>query len=207
MSWTDSRIGDAMLQIKWLYDNGILSERCFALDFPGSRGAVQGFEASMLTDGSWEAVWLASETEGKLTTDYFLWPDPTPDDIPYKSIGTSADGWIIPSHIEQDKADVIAEFYDFLLQKPQQLKFCEMVGMSHSQEITNEELAEYVDPVSIRLFDDLERTGFGEVSDIWLTTEFIEIMTTKVQEVVLGTSDVDTVLQELEDLAADIRTR
>jgi ABC-type glycerol-3-phosphate transport system substrate-binding protein len=206
IKWTDSRIAETIDTIKWLYDNHVLSERCFALDFPASRGAIQGGEASMLTDGSWETVWLGAETEGKLNHDYFLWPSPNPD-LPYKMIGTSADGWIIPSY-SKDKADLIAEFYDFLLQKEQQIKGLQMGIATIRGDFTNAELEEHWDPKYIRLFNqDLNTYGFGEVSDIWLTTEFIDIMTTKIQEVVLEQTEPADALAELEALAEDIRNR
>ena len=206
MKWTDPRIAEAIDTIKWMYDNHVLSERCFALDFPGSRGAIQSGEASMLTDGSWETVWLGAETEGKLKHDYFLWPSPNPS-LPYKMIGTSADGYIIPSY-SKDKADAIADFYNYILQKKQQIKGLQMGISTIRRDFTNAELQEYWDPKFIRLFNqDLNTYGFGEVSDIWLTTEFIDVMTTRIQEIVLKQIAPADALAELEALAKDIRSR
>jgi ABC-type glycerol-3-phosphate transport system substrate-binding protein len=161
----------------------------------------------MTSCGSWETVLYGQDAEGELNYDYFLWPDPTPNKIPYKIVGTSCNGWIIPTY-SKDKADLIAELYDFMLQKDNQKTLAEMGNIPCVRNIPDTELREVWDPRFVRIFNqDVTQYGYGEISDIWLTVEFIDRMTTSIQEVVLGQIDLKTAQRELEKLAVDIRNR
>jgi raffinose/stachyose/melibiose transport system substrate-binding protein len=207
VSWADPRVEEVYEKMKWMQEEEITSPRCLSLDYDSARSAFLNGEAAMISQGSWDVVNLGIDNPD-LNYGYFPWPaGDMNEDEPLRMSKAMAVGYTIPSWQTQEKADAIAAFLDFLLQPEQQLRGIELGFATMRADLSKEDVEAVADPRFVAIFNDLEKYGAGEVSDILLTPELIEIMEVKIIDYITGAMELEEVGPAIDAAAKEIRER
>jgi len=169
VSWSDPDLIGGIEKVKELFENGIISENALATDYSGARSAFGAGDAAMLSDGSWGVSNITKEFPG-FNFDCVVWPG-WKKDVPFKMIATSANGLLIPKYVSKEKADIIADFWNFLLTKEMQLKGLQLGNFPVRKDITKEEMLKVAAPATASILANVNKYGSAEIFDMWLNSE------------------------------------
>lgn len=205
VSWSDPDLLEALKKIKDLYDKGVISKFALSTDNASARAAFLNGDAAMFTDGSWSVNFLAKE-KPDLNFDIVVWPG-WKDSVQYKMVGTSANGLSLPAYTPKEKADVIADFWNFLLSKEMQLEGLKVGNATVRKDISESDLLAVVPPAMASILTNFSKYGNCEIFDMWLNPELHTAFIDSFIAYLNGTGTIEQISSICEAKAKDIMSR
>jgi ABC-type glycerol-3-phosphate transport system substrate-binding protein len=202
VAWSDPDLIAGLEKIKELFDKGILSKNILATDYAGAKSSFESGDAAMLSDGSWGVGSLSADAPD-LKFDAVPWPG-WKSDVPFKMVATSANGMIIPKYTPKEKADVIADFFNFLVSKDQQVKALAYGCSPVRNDITKDEMLAQVPPATASILSSFNEAGSVEIFDMWVNTELNTVFMDAFIAYMNGTGTLQQLSEKCEAKAAEL---
>lgn len=188
VDWNSEPLTYATEKIKEWVDKGYISKDSTNLKAEDAGQNLMTGTNPILFSGTWWHARFKEEAAG-LNVSYSKFPDTK------KIVGSSGNVWVIPQN--SAKKDLAAKFINITLSKAVQNYMAEQGGLAINSDvdsIKDEDTKEFV-----AQFDDAVKEGQLGFYPDWPTSTFYDELNASLQELVNGTADVKTALNQMKD--------